>query len=63
MAFALAPRVTTSEQDVLDAVTLQILKWWGLLSLRAVSAQLAARGYLNERDKPYAAKSVASRLS
>ena len=35
----------------------------GQLSLRAVSAQLAARGYLNERGKPYAAKSVASMLS
>ena len=34
----------------------------GQLSLRAVSAQLAARGYLNERGKPYAAKSVASML-
>ena len=35
----------------------------GQLSLRAVSAQLATRGYLNERGKPYAAKSVASMLS
>jgi DNA invertase Pin-like site-specific DNA recombinase len=35
----------------------------GQLSLRAVSAQLAAGGYLNERGKPYAAKSVASMLA
>jgi DNA invertase Pin-like site-specific DNA recombinase len=34
----------------------------GQLSLREVSKRLAARGYLNERDKPYAAKSVASML-
>ena len=34
----------------------------GQLSLREVSKELAARGYLNERDKPYAAKSVASML-
>ena len=30
--------------------------------MREVSKELAARGYLNERDKPYAAKSVASML-
>ena len=34
----------------------------GQLSLRAVSKELAAAGYLNERGKPYAAKSVASSL-
>jgi hypothetical protein len=34
----------------------------GQLSLRGVSKELAARGYLNERGKPYAAKSVASML-
>ena len=34
----------------------------GQMSLREVSTQLAARGYLNERGKPYAAKSVASML-
>ena len=34
----------------------------GQLSLRQVSNELAARGYLNERGKPYAAKSVASML-
>ena len=34
----------------------------GQLSLRAVSKELAAHGYLNERDKPFAAKSVASML-
>jgi len=32
------------------------------LPLRAISQELAARGYLNERGKPYAAKSVASML-
>jgi hypothetical protein len=37
-------------------------KGWQL-SLREVSKELAARGYLNERDKPYAAKSVASMLA
>lgn len=34
----------------------------GQLSLRAVASELAACGYLNERGKPYAAKSVASML-
>jgi DNA invertase Pin-like site-specific DNA recombinase len=34
----------------------------GRLSLRAIASELAARGYSNERDKPYAAKSVASML-
>jgi DNA invertase Pin-like site-specific DNA recombinase len=34
----------------------------GQLSLRDVSKELAARGFLNERGKPYAAKSVASML-
>src|SRR4029078_4457553 len=34
----------------------------GQLSLREVSMKLAAQGYLNERGKPYAAKSVASIL-
>ena len=32
----------------------------GQLSLRQVSNELAAQGYLNERGKPYAAKSIAS---
>ena len=35
----------------------------GQLSLRAVSKELAASGFLNERGKPYAAKSVASMLA
>ncbi len=34
----------------------------GQQSLRDVSKKLAAQGYLNERGKPYAAKSVASML-
>ena len=34
----------------------------GQLSLRGVSKELAAQGYLNERGNPYAAKSVASML-
>ena len=34
----------------------------GQLSLRAISQELAAQGYLNDRGKPYAAKSVASML-
>jgi len=34
----------------------------GRLSLRAVSKELAAQGYLNERGEPYAAKSIASML-
>jgi hypothetical protein len=34
----------------------------GQLSLREVSKELAARGFLNENGKPYAAKSVASML-
>jgi DNA invertase Pin-like site-specific DNA recombinase len=35
----------------------------GQLSLRAVSEELARQGHLNERGKPYAAKSVASMLA
>ena len=34
----------------------------GQLSLRGVANELAARGFLNERGKPYAAKSVTSIL-
>ena len=34
----------------------------GQMSLRGVATELAARGFLNERGKPYAAKSVASML-
>ena len=34
----------------------------GQLSLRKVSKLLAAQGFLNERGKPYAAKSVASMM-
>jgi hypothetical protein len=34
----------------------------GQLSLRDLSKELAARGFLNELGKPYAAKSVASML-
>jgi DNA invertase Pin-like site-specific DNA recombinase len=34
----------------------------GRLSLRGVASELAARGFLNERGKPYAAKSIASML-
>jgi hypothetical protein len=34
----------------------------GQRSLRAISRELATQGYLNERGKPYAAKSVASML-
>lgn len=32
-------------------------------SLRAISAELAAQGHLNERGKPFAAKSIASMLA
>jgi DNA invertase Pin-like site-specific DNA recombinase len=35
----------------------------GQLSLRSVAKELAARGYFNERGKPYAAKSVATMLA
>jgi DNA invertase Pin-like site-specific DNA recombinase len=35
----------------------------GQLSLRSVSRELAALGHLNERGKPYAAKSVASMVA
>src|SRR5271170_7386899 len=35
----------------------------GILSLRAVSAALAAEGHLNERGSPFAAKSVAAMLA
>jgi DNA invertase Pin-like site-specific DNA recombinase len=34
----------------------------GQLSLRKVSKLLAAQGFLNERGKPYAAKSIASMI-
>ena len=34
----------------------------GQLSLRSVSSELAAKGFLNERGKPFAAKSIASML-
>jgi DNA invertase Pin-like site-specific DNA recombinase len=34
----------------------------GKMSLRAISAALAAQGHLNERSRPFAAKSVASML-
>jgi hypothetical protein len=34
----------------------------GQLSLRTISKELAAQGHLNERGKPFAAKSVASML-
>ena len=34
----------------------------GQLSLREVSKELATRGFLNERGKPYAAKSIASMM-
>jgi DNA invertase Pin-like site-specific DNA recombinase len=35
----------------------------GKLSLRAISAELAARGILNERNRPFAAKSIATMLA
>ena len=35
----------------------------GIRSLRVISAELAAAGYLNERGAPYSAKTVASMLS
>jgi DNA invertase Pin-like site-specific DNA recombinase len=35
----------------------------GTLSLRAISAALAAEGHLNERERPFAAKSVAAMLA
>jgi DNA invertase Pin-like site-specific DNA recombinase len=34
----------------------------GQLSLRVIASELAARGFLNEKGRPYAAKSVASML-
>jgi hypothetical protein len=34
----------------------------GQLSLRGVANELAARGFFNERGRPFAAKSVASML-
>ena len=33
------------------------------MSLRAISAELAAEGYLNERGKPFNPRSVASMLA
>ena len=35
----------------------------GKLSLRAISAALAAEGHLNERGKPFAAQAIASMLT
>ena len=35
----------------------------GKLSLRAISAELAARDVLNERNRPFAAKSIATMLA
>jgi DNA invertase Pin-like site-specific DNA recombinase len=35
----------------------------GQLSLRSIASELAARGFFNQRGKPYAAKSVASMLN
>ena len=35
----------------------------GQLSLRGIASELAARGFINERGNPYAAKSIASMLS
>jgi len=35
----------------------------GKLSLRAISAELAAQGHVNEGGKPFAAKSVAAMLA
>ena len=35
----------------------------GRLSLRAISAALAAEGHLNERGRPFAAKSIAAMLA
>jgi len=35
----------------------------GQLSLRAVSAEMAAQGYLNERGRPFNHKSIASMLA
>ena len=35
----------------------------GRLSLRAIEAELAARGYLNERGKPFNPKSIAALLA
>jgi hypothetical protein len=35
----------------------------GRLSLRSISAELAAQGYLNERGRPFNPKSVATMLA
>jgi hypothetical protein len=35
----------------------------GKLSLRAISAELAAQGHLNERDKPFAATAISRMLA
>ena len=35
----------------------------GQMSLRAVSAEMAARGFLNERGAPFNHKSIASMLA
>ena len=35
----------------------------GQLSLRAISAELEAQGYVNERGKPFNPKSIASMLA
>jgi len=36
--------------------------WGGQMSLRAISAELAAQGHLNERGQPFNSKSVMSML-
>jgi hypothetical protein len=35
----------------------------GKLSLRAISAELASRGFLNERGRPFNPKSIAAMLA
>ncbi len=35
----------------------------GQMSLRAISAELAAQGHLNEKDRPFNPKSIASMLA
>jgi hypothetical protein len=52
---------TPSQHPILFRVTPRRPKG-GQLSLRGVATELAARGFLNERGKRYAAKSVASML-
>jgi hypothetical protein len=63
LAFTQIGRIAASLRGKLAKVPARKKPKGGKLSLRAISAELAAQGFLNERGRPFNPKSIAAMLA